>query len=81
MKFNNRPDPQLRAAQGNSVKWREQELTSKIAAAKVIEDEMYLEILIPKFLDMPRGQQLTPQRQKDIKLDTKLLPTERDIFF
>ena len=81
MKFSDRTDPQLHAAQNNSMKWQEQELISKMAAAKVIEDEMYPEILILKFLDMPRGQRLTPQRQKDIKLNAELLPTERDIFF
>ena len=81
MKFSNRFNSQLRAAQGSSVKWREQELASKMAAARVIKDEMYLGILIPKFSDMPRGQRLTPQRQKDIKLGAELLPTERDMFF
>ena len=81
VKPSDRPDPQLRAAQGSSVKWREQELASKMAAARVIKDEMYLGILIPKFSDMPRGQRLTPQRQKDIKLGAELLPTERDMFF
>ena len=30
-----------------------------MAAAKVIENKIYLEILIPKFSDMPQGQQLT----------------------
>ena len=52
-----------------------------MAVARVIENEIYLGVLIPKFSDMPRGQQLTPQRQKDIKLDIKLLLAERDIFF